>query len=86
MCDSGCALKFTANKVAVTHGATTIFTGQYDKESGLWRVPLWNTNSAQAAPEHFVHNVYEQKSIQDTITYLHECCFIPVHDTRLKSI
>jgi hypothetical protein len=28
----------------------------------------------------------EQKSIQDTITYLHACCFSPVTDTWLKSI
>jgi hypothetical protein len=32
------------------------------------------------------HNVYEQKSIKDTITYLHACCFSPVTDTWLKSI
>jgi hypothetical protein len=59
MCDSGCAVTFTANKVAVTHGATTILTGQNDKESVMWRVHLGNTNSAQAVPEHFVHNVCE---------------------------
>jgi hypothetical protein len=49
-------------------------------------IPLGNTNSAQAAPEHAVHNVYEQNSIQDIITYLHACCFGPVQDTCLKSI
>jgi hypothetical protein len=70
MCDSGCAVTLTSNKVAVTHGATTIFTGQREKESGLWRVPLGNTTSAKAAPEHLVHNLYEQKSIQDTRTPL----------------
>jgi hypothetical protein len=86
MCDSGCAITFTANKVAVTHGATKILTGQRDKESGMWRVPIGNTNSSQSAPAHFVHNVYEQKSIQDAITYLHACCFSPVQDTWLKSI
>jgi hypothetical protein len=86
MCDSGCAITFTANKVAVTHGATTILTVQRDKESGMWRVPLGNTNSAQAAPEHFVHNGYEQKSIQDTITYLHTRCFSPVQNTWIKDI
>jgi hypothetical protein len=86
VCDSGCAVTFTANKVTVTHGATTLLTSQLDKESGLWRAPLGNTNSSQAAPEHFVHNVYEQTSIQDTITYLHACCFRPVQDTWLKSI
>jgi hypothetical protein len=40
MCDSGCALTFTATKVAVTNSASTLLTGQNDKESGLWRVPL----------------------------------------------
>jgi hypothetical protein len=54
MCDSGCDVKFTANKLAVTHGATKILTGKHDKESGMWRIPLGNTSSAQAAPEHFV--------------------------------
>jgi hypothetical protein len=49
-------------------------------------LPLGNTNAAQAEPEHFVHNVYEEKSIQDTITYLHACCFSPVQDVWLKSI
>jgi hypothetical protein len=68
MCDSICAMTFTSSKVSVTHCATKIFTGQRDKESGLWRAPLENTTSAQAAPEHCVHNVYEQKSIKDTIT------------------
>jgi hypothetical protein len=86
MCDSGCDVTCTSNKVAVTHGATKILNGQRDKESGLWRVPLGNINSAQAAPEHSVHNVYEQKYTHDTITYLHAFCFSPVQDTWLKSI
>jgi hypothetical protein len=40
----------------------------------------------QLAPEHYANNVYEQKSIEETITYLHACCFIPVQDTWLKAI
>jgi hypothetical protein len=85
VCDSGCAVTFTANKFAGKNGAASILTGQRDKDSGLWRVSLGNTNSEQAVPEHAVHNVYEQKSIQDTITYLH-ACFSPVQDTWIKSI
>jgi hypothetical protein len=65
MCDSGCAVTFTATKIAVTNGATTILTGQRDNESGLWRVPLGNSISTQAAPEHYAHNAYEHKSYQD---------------------
>jgi hypothetical protein len=67
MCDSGCAVTFTATKVSVKNGSTTILTDQCDKESGMWRVPLGNSISTQAAPEHYVHNVYEQKSIKYTI-------------------
>jgi hypothetical protein len=86
MCDSGCAVTFTATKVAVVNGATTILDGQRDKEAGLWRAPLGNSISTQAAPEHYVHNVYEQKSIKYTITYLHACCFSPVQDNWIKAI
>jgi hypothetical protein len=83
---SGCALKFTATKIAVTNGATKILTGQWDKESGLWYAPLRNSISLQGAPENYAQNVYEQKSIQNTITYLHACCFSPLQDTWLKGI
>jgi hypothetical protein len=50
ICESGCTVTFTANKIAVTNGATTILTGQRDKDSFLWRAPLANSTSAQAAP------------------------------------
>jgi hypothetical protein len=85
-CDSGCAVTFTATKVAVTNGATAILTGQREKKSGLWRAPLENSISAQAAPGHYVQNVYEHESIKYTIIYLHICCFSSVQDTWLKAI
>jgi hypothetical protein len=86
MCDSGCAVIFTANEVKVTQVSATILTGTRDKDSGIWRVPLGNTNPEQSTPTHAANNVYEQRSIQDTISYLHSCCFSPVQDTWLKSI
>jgi hypothetical protein len=86
MCDSGCAVTFKSTKVTVTHGESKILTGQCDKESGMCRVPLETTIPLHIAPEHHAHNVYEQKSIQDTITYLHAFCFSPVQDTWLKAI
>jgi hypothetical protein len=85
-CDNGCAVTFTENKVAIKHGAATILTGTRDKDSGLWRVPVGATNSEQSVPQHTSHNVYEKKSIQDTIFYSHACCFSPVQDTWIKSI
>jgi hypothetical protein len=71
----------------VINGATTVITGKRYKESGMWRPPpLESSISLQGAPEHYAQNVYEQKSIQDTITYLHACCFSPVKYTWLKDI
>jgi hypothetical protein len=86
ICDSGCAVTLTATKVAVSNGATTILTGQRYKESDLWRAPLENSISLQAAPEHYAKNVYEKKSIQDIITYLHACCYRPVQYTWINAI
>jgi hypothetical protein len=52
----------------------------------MWRIPLENSISTQGTPEHYAHDVYEQKYMQDTITYLDACCFSPVQDTWLKAI
>jgi hypothetical protein len=86
MCDSGCSVMFTASNVTVTNGEATILTGLRDKESSLWRVPLEPATPLKIRREHSDHTVYEQKSIQGTITYLHACCFTPVADTWIKSI
>jgi hypothetical protein len=74
MCDSGCPLTFTANKVAVTHGAATILTGQRDKDSGLWRVPLENTTVIQDKLRlNMLYTMYMHKILSRTPlrTYMH---------------
>jgi hypothetical protein len=86
ICDSGCSVTFTASNVTVTNGESTILTGLWEKESSPWRAPLEPDPPMNVGQEHSAHNVYEQKSIQDTITYLHVCCFRPVKDTWIKSI
>jgi hypothetical protein len=86
MCDSGCSVTFTASNVTVTNGDSTILTGKWDKESSIWRVPIDPVPPINVGQDHSAHNVYEQKSKQDTITYLHACCFSPVTDTWIESI
>jgi hypothetical protein len=86
MYDSGCDVTFTSNKVTVKHGVATILDGTPDPDSCLWRVPLHEPAPNHSVPPHKAHNVYEQKSVQDTISYLHACCFIPVQDTWIKAI
>jgi hypothetical protein len=58
MCESGCAVTFTATKATVKNGGSTILTGQRDKESGMWRVPLETNLPLQLGREHYDHNVY----------------------------
>jgi hypothetical protein len=86
MCDSGCSVTFTAADVTVKNGKSTILTCLQDQDSGMWRVPLEPNVPMEIGREHSDHSVYEQKSIQATITYFHECCFSPVTDTWLKAI
>jgi hypothetical protein len=86
MRDSGCSVTFTALNVMVTNGESTILTGLRDKESSLWRAPLEPTPPLNVGQEHSAQHIYEQKSIQDTITYLHACFFSPVTGTWIKSI
>jgi hypothetical protein len=86
MCDIGFSVIFTAADVTVKNGKSTILTGLRDQDSGLWRVPLEPNVPMEIGREHSAHNVYEQKSIQATITYLHACCFSPVTDIWLKAI
>jgi hypothetical protein len=61
MCNSGCAVIFTANKVAVKHGAcATILTGTREKESGLLRFTLGEPSPGKSLPQHTEHNVYNK--------------------------
>jgi hypothetical protein len=71
MFDSGCVITFTANKVAVKHGAATILTGTCDKESGLWRAPLGETTPGQSLHQHTAHNVYEKSLFFKTQLMIH---------------
>jgi hypothetical protein len=86
MCDSGFSVTFTATDVTVTNGESTILTGLRDKDSGMWRTPLKPNLPLEVGRENSAHNVYEQKSIQDTITYLYACCFSPATDNWLRAI
>jgi hypothetical protein len=86
MCDSGCSVTFTASNVTVTNGESTILTDIREKDYSLWCAPLERAPPLNVGQEHFSQKNYEQKSIQDTIPYLHACCFSPITDTWIKSI
>jgi hypothetical protein len=71
MCDNGGDVTFTSNKVTVQHGVATILNGTREPYSRLWQVTLQEPPPSHSVPPHLDHKVYEQKSIQDTIYYLH---------------
>jgi hypothetical protein len=86
MCFSGYDVTFTSNKVTVQHGVVKILDGTREPDFGILRVALQEKAPNHSVPPHTARNVYEQKSVQDTIAYLHACCFSPVQDTWIKSI
>ena len=86
LCDNGCDVHFSAAVVTVKRKGDVIFEGWRDEESGLWRVDLMQPAKTTPAQKPSANNVYEQRSVEDTIAYLHAACFSPVKDTRIKAI
>jgi hypothetical protein len=74
MCDSGCAVTFTATNVEVTNGATTILTGQRDKESGMWRAPPLEIVFQHKLRLNIMHIMYMNKNPYRTP--LHTCMHV----------
>jgi hypothetical protein len=62
----------------------------FDGQTGQTVQPMERTpqpySSTKWWAETLCSQCYGQKSIQDTIAYLHACCFRPITDTWLKSI
>jgi hypothetical protein len=48
---------------------------------GLWRVDLSSQPIRAPSSQNAANNVYEQRSMEDTIAYLDAACFSPVKDT-----
>jgi hypothetical protein len=73
ICDSGCAITFTSDKVTIKHDTAITLDGTHDRDSDLWRVPLGEPVPGHSLLPCTAHNLYDKKSIQDTIAYLHAC-------------
>jgi hypothetical protein len=86
LCDHGCEEVFSAPVVTVRKGGTSLFVGWRDHASGLWRIDLTGQPTNTLSCPNADINVYEKRSISDTIAYLHAACLSPVKDTCLKAI
>jgi hypothetical protein len=79
-------VSFSAPIVTVNKGGTSLFVGWRDHSTGLWRIDLTGQPTSTISRTDAANNVYETRSISDTIAYLHATCFSPVKDTWIKSI
>jgi hypothetical protein len=71
--------------VTLKHNSYTLLARQCKHETGRWRVNLAASLSALKPTPHAMYNVYDQRSIEDSIVYLHVACFSPVKDTWPKA-
>jgi hypothetical protein len=86
LCDHGCEVSFSASIVTVSKDGLSLFVGWRDNSTGLWRVDLSGQPIGAPSIQNAANNVYEERSIEDTIAYLHAACFSPVKDTWLSAI
>jgi hypothetical protein len=86
LCDHGCEVAFSAPIFTIRKGGTYLFVGWSDQSTGLWRIDLTGQPTNTLSRPNAANNVYEKRSISDTIAYLHAACFSPVKDTWIKAI
>jgi hypothetical protein len=86
LCDHGCEVILSAPSVTVSKEGLSLFVKWSDYYTGLWRVDLSSRTIGTPSSQNAANNVYEQRSIGDTIAYLHAACFSPVKDTWLSAI
>jgi hypothetical protein len=90
LCDEGCTATFTVNKVVITHDHQEVLVGTRDNTTGLWRIPLNNTNTSefpiQPTSSHECHNAYQKHRLPELLQYLHAALFSPIPSTWIAAI
>jgi hypothetical protein len=79
-------VSFSAPIATVNKGGTSLFVGRRDYSTGIWIIDLAVKPVCTVSRHNSAYNVYEQRSISDTIDYLHAACFSPVKDTWINAI
>lgn len=96
LCDAGCRVVFEKAYCRVYYQHKIVWTGHREPNTGLWVLPMRNTNNntasskmdtelIQAATEQ-ANNAYQMTSKGSLIKYLHQCLFSPPKATLLKAI
>jgi hypothetical protein len=84
LCDSGCNVTFTQDKVDVIKNGKSVMSGLRDHKSRLWRVALQET--PQSNYKNACHHAHETSNLKELINYLLATEFSPVKSTWIKAI
>jgi hypothetical protein len=84
LCDSGCDVTFTQEKVEVNTHGKSVMSGVRDQKSRLWRVALQEI--PQSNYKNACHHAHETSNLKELINYLHATAFSLVKSTWIKAI
>jgi hypothetical protein len=84
LCDSGCDVIFTRDKVEVNKDGKSVMPGIRDQQSRLWRVYL--KEAPESNYKNACNHAHETSNLKELINYLHATAFSPVKSTWLKAI
>jgi hypothetical protein len=83
LCDNGCNITFTQEKVTVSRDGKCVMYGCRDPRLRLWRVNLkqkFETKHVQC------NHAHDKSNHKDLINYLHAACFSPIKSTWITAI
>jgi hypothetical protein len=84
LCDSGCDVTFTQEKVEVNKNGKSVMSGVRDQKSRLWRVALQETPKSNN--KNACNHAHETSNLKELINHLHAAAFSPVKSTWIKGI
>jgi hypothetical protein len=84
LCDSGCDIIFTQDKVEVNKDGKSVVSGIHNQQSRLWRVALQETPKSNN--KNVCNHAHETSNLKELINYLHATSFSPVKATWIKAI
>jgi hypothetical protein len=88
LCDASCKAIFDATQVIITHKNQLIISGQRDKRTGLWQLPLKPIEVQPMTFENTYHtcnSAYTMDTMPELIKFLHATAFSPTKATWLKA-
>jgi hypothetical protein len=84
LCDSGCDVIFTRDKVEVNNDGESVMSGVNNQQSRLGRVDL--KEAPKSNYKTACNHAHKTSNLKELINYLHATAFSPVKSTWIKAI